>query len=196
MVATVWTPVGNVGKFVITPQPEIKKHYSSMTGTKSMDKIAIVSNEAQFQMDVDEWNLDNAAMALLGLQTTDTLGSYIQIGAAQAVERQLKFVGTNFYGGQVEVILPHVFMMCKDGISLIGDDWGTLTITGQILLYGGNNPSTPSGTDIGHTDFATQASFGTWRYLHATTGAAPLTAPNTLNYYIGKGIISTAPLNT
>ena len=176
MPATVWTPIGNVGKFTVTPQPEIKEHYSSMTGKKLVDKIAIVSAKAEFSLEVDEWTLDNAGMALLGLQATDTVGTFIEIMGAQSVERQLKFTGSNDFGGRVEVILPQCFFMCKDAISLIGDDWGPLTITGQILREN------------------LTGSFGTMRFLTGATGSAPLTSPNTLNYYIGKGNVYTAPL--
>lgn len=175
---TVWTHIGNVGKFTVTPQPEIKEHYSSMTGSKLVDKIAIVSKKAEFALEVDEWTLDNAGMALLGLQSTDTVGDFIEIMGAAAVERQLKFTGNNDFGGKVEIILPHCFLMCKDAISLIGDDWGPLNISGQILRSGDN----------------LAGSFGTLRFLTGATGSAPLTSPNTLNYYIGKGSVYTAPL--
>ena len=178
---TTWTHIGNVGKFTVTPQPEIKEHYSSMDGSKLVDKIAIVSKKAEFALDVDEWTLDNTGMALLGLQQTDSVGSFIEIMGEAAVERQLRFTGNNDFGGKVEIILPHCFLMCKDAISLIGDDWGPLAITGQILR------SAPGG-DL------TQGSFGTLRFLTGATGTAPLTSPNTLNYYIGKGSVFTAPL--
>lgn len=175
---TVWTHIGNVGKFTVTPQPEIKEHYSSMQGSKLVDKIAIVSKKAEFSLEVDEWNLDNTAMSLLGLQSTDTIGEYIEIMGAPAFERQLKFTGSNDFGGRLEIILPRCFLMCKDPISLIGDDWGPLTITGQILR---------EGNDL-------TGAFGTLRFLTGATGSAPLTSPNTLNYYIGKGNVYTAPV--
>lgn len=174
---TVWTPVGNVGKFNLTPKPEFKDHYSSMQGTKVLDKIATIFKDAEFSMEVDEFTPDNAVMALLGLVGTDTAAEpQVQIMGVSSVERQLRFVGTNDFGAHLELILPHVFLFCKDAINLIFDDWGTLPITGRVLNNNG--------------------SFGVVNFLAGATGSAPLVAPNTLNYYIGKGVLSTAVLGT
>lgn len=176
---TVWTHVGNCSKFTVTPDPEIKEHYSYMGGIREMDKIAVTTRKATFQMVLDEWVMDNVAMAALGLQATDSVGDYIQIMGATSVERQLKFEAANSFGPQHEIILNHVFMICKDPLDVISEngDWGKITLTGNILRL---NPPT------GH--------FGTIRDLGTATGGAPLTAPNTLNYMIGTGQVYTAPL--
>ncbi len=174
---TVWTPIGNVSKFSCTPKLDVKEHSSSMGGTKELDKIAVTTKGAEFELTLDEWTLDNAKMALLGLAGSDTEGTFISILGASSVERQLKFEGTNDFGPRVEIILPHVFMLCKNALELIGEDWNTMVLSGNILRA---NP--PTGI------------FGTFRYLDTATGSAPLTAPNTLNYMIGKGLVSTAPL--
>jgi hypothetical protein len=174
---TVWTDIGDVGAFGITPAPEIKEHYSSRAGVKEVDKIAITAKKAEFDMSISEWTLENATLAVLGAAGTDTAGDFITILGASSVERQIKFEGSNDFGPRMEIIFPRVFMLCKDRIELIGDDWGPLKISGQIMR-----------ADL------VSGSFGTWRNLDTATGAAPLTSPNTLNYYIGKGIISIAPL--
>ena len=174
---TVWTHVGNCSRFIITPGPVPKEHFSSMAGTKIIDMLAIVEKRATFEMDLDEPNLDNAAMALLGLQVAGSYGEGLEIMGASSVIRQVKFVGSNAFGVQVQAILPNVFMYCKSNVDMIGEDWMKLTITGEILrqsLLGADN-------------------FGSWEYLPSATGAAPLTSPNTLNYTIGKGNIYTAP---
>ena len=176
---TTWTHIGNVGKWTLTPSPEVKEHYTSMGGSKELDKIAITAKKADFELSVDEWTLDNTVMALLGLQATDTTGTYVDIMGASQVERQLKFEGSNDFGPRVEIILPHVFLYCKNPLSLIGEDWEPIVLSGSILR---NNP--PTG------------SFGSLRFLTGATGSAPLTSPNTLNYYIGKGNVYTAPLGT
>jgi hypothetical protein len=176
---TTWTDIGNIGKFTVTPQPEIKEHYSSRAGTKEVDKIAVTAKKAEFALDVDEWTLDNALMALLGIQSTDTTGTFIEIMGASSVERQLKFVGTGDFGGRAEIIFPRVFLLCKDAINLIGDDWSPLTLTGQIMRAN-----------------VVDGSFGTMRFLGGATGSAPVASPNPLNYVISKGIVSVAAVGT
>jgi hypothetical protein len=122
--------VGNVPKFEITPKPETKKHYSSMTGTKALDYVANVSKEAEVTIDCDEITPDNLIVALLGDLNSD--GS-IDILGAPKIERAVKLEGTNDFGAKVQVILNHVFFDANKAINLIGDDWGSLPLTGQVL---------------------------------------------------------------
>ena len=122
--------IGNVPKFEITPKPETKKHYSSMSGTKSLDYVANVSKEAEVTIECDEITPDNLIVALLGELNSD--GS-IDILAAPKIERAVKLEGTNDFGAKVQVTIPHVFFDTNKAINLIGDDWGSLPLTGQVL---------------------------------------------------------------
>lgn len=176
MTSPSWVDVGNVTGFDVTPNPEVKEHYSSRTGTRELDKIAIVSKKAEFTMGLEEVTLDNLTIATLGLDTT---AGDIEFMGATSVERQLKFDGTNNFGARVEIILPHVFLLCKDKISFIGADWTNLTITGSILRQNVGDQS---------------SAFGTIAFLDGATGNAPLMSPNTLNYQIGQGIVYLAPI--
>jgi hypothetical protein len=173
---TVWTAVGNVKSFQLTPGPVPKEHWSTQIGQRAIDKMAIIQKRAKFEMELDEVTLDNSIMALMGIQSTD---GTIDIMGAASVERQVKFDGTNDFGARVEVILPRVFMLCTNPIDLIAsnDDWMELKITGEILR---DNLLT------GH--------FGSWGFLNTATGSAPLVAPDTLNYTISYGKVYTAPL--
>jgi hypothetical protein len=131
--------MGNVPKFVITPKPEVKKHYSSQTGTKTLDFVAIVSKEAEVEISTEELNADNFMIGVLGVQQSD--GS-IELLAAKSVERTVQLRGTNDFGAKVELTLLRVFFDVNKGISLIGDDWGEVPITGQVLRLG--DPETGS----------------------------------------------------
>jgi hypothetical protein len=175
---TVWTLIGNCPKFAFTPKPEVKKHYSSMSGTKKLDKIAFVSVEAEVEVHCDEFVQDNLVMGLLGEVNSSNA---IEILGAPTVERQLKLDGTNNFGARVEVILPHVFFYSDKVLDLIGDDWGDINLTGEVLSDLRSDMSSPFG-------------FGTVTFLSALNGQ-PLSPPNTLNYFIGKGLVYTAPLN-
>jgi len=78
----------------------------------------------------------------------------------------VKFVGANAVGPQLQVDFPHVMFRPASAIGLIQEEWGQLTVTGEVLV---------DDTGI----------FGT--LTHPDTGAV---SPLTSQYYIGKGIVS------
>jgi hypothetical protein len=125
--------IGNVPKFALTPKPEVKKHYSSMTGTKTQDFVAIISKEAEVAISVEEFTPDNLLIALLGEENSD--GS-IELLAAKSIERAVQLRGTNDIGRKVELTLNRVFFDVNKAVSLIGDDFGELPLTGQVLREG------------------------------------------------------------
>lgn len=175
---TVWTDVGNIKKFSITPNPTIIKHKKTRGGLKKVDKVATTLVEMSFEAQLDEWVIDNLKMALLGQDASDTVGEYIKIGV-EPVERQFKFVGDGKFGGRFEVILPHVSINAKDAIEFLSDgdsDFASLPLSGDVL------------------EDATLGAFGTVRSLSGATGSAPVNTPDELNYYIGTGILYSAPL--
>ena len=175
---TVWTHIGNGPLIGITPTPDIQKHKQSMEGQKSVDFINLKSQEFAFNCKADEWTVDNVQMALRGQLATDTTGEYMKIGAGGLITRQIKFVGTNKVGPRFEVILPRVSINAKDAIEFISenDDTVPLPLSGDVLF----DP--------------TLGAFGTARALAGATGSAPVTGPDTLNYYTGLGNIYTAPV--
>ena len=78
----------------------------------------------------------------------------------------VKFVGANAVGPQLQVDFPKVMFRPASAIGLIQEEWGQLTLTGEVLV---------DDTGI----------FGT--LTHPDTGAV---SPLTSQYYIGKGIVS------
>jgi len=78
----------------------------------------------------------------------------------------VKFVGANAVGPQLQVDFPKVMFRPASAIGLIQEEWGQLTLTGEVLV-----------DDTGV--------FGT--LTHPDTGAV---SPLTSQYYIGKGIVS------
>ena len=170
---TTWTSMGNTPGFKVTPKPETLKHYSSITGKKTLDGVDITSIEAQLEISCDEFVEDNLILALLGEQITS---GEIDLFAASSIYRQVKLVGTNDIGAQVQVIPPNVFFMCDKVLDLIGDKYGEIDLTGMPLRYSG--------------------SFGTLTFLDSALNGQPLSTPNPLNRFIGKGQVFTAPVGT
>lgn len=173
---TVWTHVGNVQDWGLTPNPTVIKHKNTQGGLKRVDKTAMTLLEISFSTNLDEWVDDNIIMALLGSTASDTVGSYTKIGTT-IIERQMKFEGANQFGAKFEVILPHVFINSKDTLKFLGsDDFAEIPLSGDVLYN------------------ATIGAFGTVRHLAGATGSAPVSTPDELNYYLGTGSVYTAPL--
>jgi hypothetical protein len=173
---TVWTHIGNVQDWSITPNPTVIKHKNTQGPFKRIDLVVPTLVEMTFATKLDEWVEDNILMALLGETATDSVGSYIKIGVS-VVRRQMKFVGANAVGARWEVILPSVFINAKDTIQFLGsDDFAPLPLSGDILID------------------ATLGAFGTVRSLSGATGDAPVATPSELNDYLGTGSVYTAPL--
>lgn len=78
----------------------------------------------------------------------------------------VKFVGANDIGPKLQVDFPRVMFRPANAVGLIQDEWGQLTLTGEVLV---------DDTGI----------FGT--VTHPDTGAI---SPLVSQYYIGKGIVS------
>ena len=86
--------------------------------------------------------------------------------AASEIIGSVKFVGANDVGPQLQVDFPKVMFRPAEAIGLIQEEWGTLTLTGEVLVD-------------------ENGIFGT--LTHPDTGAV---SPLTSQYYIGKGVVS------
>lgn len=177
---TVWSSVGNVQKFSVTPTPTIQKHKGTQGPVKVVDFVNTSLIEMAFNMSCDEWTIDNVLMALLGTISTDTTGSFIKIGVA-VVRRQIKFEGKNAIGPRYELIFPSCNINAKEALNFIdtSDETAPMPLSGDILFDN------------------TLGAFGTARALGGATGGAPIaltTIGDVLNYYTGTGIVSTAPI--
>lgn len=176
---TVWTHVGNIQKFSMTPNATVIKHKNTQGSLKAIDKVSTTLVEMTFEASLDEWTMDNLKMALLGQSDTDTAGEFLKIGV-EPVERQLKFVGAGKFGGRYEVLIPRAFINASAAIEFMSDgdnDFAKLPLSGDLLRD------------------ATLGAFGTVQPLSGATGNAPIAAtPDQLNYYIGTGSLYTAPV--
>ena len=93
--------------------------------------------------------------------------SIINIGLDPEVRGELKFVATTMIGPLIAIDLPDVQFGPTGGLNFIGDAYGLIELTGEILA----DPSTGSFGTVTHPD-------GT------------IVAPNILSYYVGTGIVT------
>lgn len=94
-----------------------------------------------------------------------TTGSF-NIYAKSEIIGKVKFVGANDIGPQLTMVLNKVMFRPTAAVGLITDEWGQLTITGEVLV---------DATGV----------FGTM--THPDTG---MVSPVVDSYYIGKGVVS------
>jgi len=123
--------LGNVPSLEWTPELEELEHFSSREGVRSRDKVVIVSKSATMTLVLEEWNLQNLALAFLG--TIDPLTDEIDVFAANAITGELRFVGTNEVGPKYQLDLPNVSIIPSgSAIGFITDEWGQLELNCEI----------------------------------------------------------------
>lgn len=129
---TTWIDIGNAPEFELTPKITKLDHFSSRLGVKTKDKSVVLQKEATLKVTLEEWTLENLAIALLGTITTGTLSIF----EVSSVDVQVKLVGANDVGNQFTVILPNVSFIPSQGLKFIGDTWGQIELEGEVLDNG------------------------------------------------------------
>lgn len=82
---------------------------------------------------------------LVKVSYTAPLQTYTKLKAlAQtSIEGKMRFVSDNPVGNQQELIIHRVSLTPSGDTAMIGDDWSTLTFSGEILKDATGNPSSP-----------------------------------------------------
>lgn len=141
-----WTPsggtirdLGNVPTFEMTPALERLDHFSARTGIRSKDRSIVVEKTMQLRLVLDEWNVDNLAMALMSTPVT-AVGppevTTIDIFADSALAGAISFQGTNEVGAKYDILLPNVSLIPAGTLGWITDEYGQIELTGDILVDG------------------------------------------------------------
>lgn len=134
--------LGNAPTVILTPTVEKLKHYTSREQIKKVDKVVNLSVGITAKFTLDEYDIDNLALALLGTVTGSTL---VLLGANQ-VEGHLKFVGNNACGPNYTVNLWYVILQCNADVPFISDEWGTIDFEAEVQDDAANHPTSPYGT--------------------------------------------------
>ena len=142
-----WTPdggtereLGNVPEFEFTPSLEKLDHFSSQAGVRSEDRSVVLEKSAQLRILMEEWSVENLALQLMGDTPADNGSGDMEFDllAEDEIRGQIRFVGANSVGPQVTITLPLVSFIPSSGVSLIGDEWGTLELSGEVLTSAGS----------------------------------------------------------
>lgn len=141
-----WTPeagterdLGNIPEFEFTPELEKLAHYSSRAGVRTKDREVVVEKSATLRLVMEEWSLQNLVMALMGsAPVADANGNNsFNLLAVNEVRGQIRFEGANSVGPQVTITLPLVAFTPSSSINPISDEWGSLEVSGDVLVSGG-----------------------------------------------------------
>jgi hypothetical protein len=132
---TVWTHIGNVQKFSITPTPTVQKHKGTQGPVKAVDFVNTSLIEMAFDLPVRRMDQgqrpDGDARP-----ARDRHRRRIHQDRRGVVRRQLKFVGANAIGPKWEVICPSVNINAKEALNFIdtSDDTAPMPLSGDILF--------------------------------------------------------------
>ncbi len=144
---SVFRDVGNVPAFEFTPTAETLDHFSSRTGVKSKDRTVVVQMEGELKITMEEWTVQNLAIALMGVVDVDSSDRpVIDILQLSSITGEVKFVGTNSVGQQFTWLFNNVSFTPSSTVNPISDEWGSFEVTGQVLVDGNGKFGTVTHT--------------------------------------------------
>jgi hypothetical protein len=135
--------LGNVPEFEFTPALEKLDHYSSMAGVRSKDRSATIEKSATLRIVMDEWSIENLQLALMGGEAAaggegGAGDMQFDLLSVDEIRGAIRFVGANSIGPKLTITLPSVSFTPSSGQSFISDEWGSLELTGDVLLTEGS----------------------------------------------------------
>ena len=136
------TDVGNCPRMDVEVTEETLPHYSSRSGTRLKDKQVTLETGYTVTFDLDEISILNLQTFLRG--TLTGVGKKV-IHAMQALDKEhaLMFVSDNAVGPNEIWELWKVRLTPAGTFSLIGEDWSTLSFSGEGLADTAGNPDSP-----------------------------------------------------
>lgn len=152
---TEYVDCGNVPVFEFFAKPTSLDHFSSRTGVRVKDFTAVIEIAGELTMQMEELTARNVGFALMGLPfggpspTPDT----IDVFSNPVIYGSVMFQGTNLIGPIYTVTFPLVKLQPNKALSLIGNTWGTVDLTGDVLFdqktqsFGTANVTLPNSPD-------------------------------------------------
>jgi len=134
-----YTDVGNCPALTAEVTEEVIEHFSSRSGTRKKDKIAVIETGYTIAFDLDEMSAFNLQMYLKG----ELVGNVIRANKQLDREYAVKFVGDNPLGPNETWEFHRVKLTPSGAVSLISDDWKAMSYTGEGLSDEANNVDSP-----------------------------------------------------
>lgn len=127
--------MGNAPSIELTFDIEELEHKTAMEGISDVDLTVVISRGATIVVSLEEWDMDNVEMAVLG---TALSGGAIQILATDAKRGALRVVGTNTVGVRMQWDFPLVSFRPSGSVPLISEEFAAMELTGRVLTSGGS----------------------------------------------------------
>lgn len=131
--------LGNATAFEIEPTIEELDHFSSMSGVRTKDLVAVLEKSGVIRVNLEEITAENLQLALMGGELeTDTDGNKsFEIMASNLTRGRLEFIGNNDVGPKWNYDFPSVAFRPNGAINPISDDWMALELEGEIEAVDG-----------------------------------------------------------
>jgi hypothetical protein len=118
--------LGNATEFTVTVEVTELEHFSSREGIKKKDKTINLQANGKGKFTLEEYDLQNLALMVLGKVSSPDTISILQAAGGQIVG-ELDFVSDNPAGPQFHVIIPKVKIKPAGDLPFIGaDDWSKM----------------------------------------------------------------------
>jgi len=142
--------VGNVTSLIFTPKVSLLDHFSSRTGTKSLDLSVVVEKQAELKITMEEYTARNLMMMLLGTLTETGLVAHIDIMTTSQISAGVKFVGANDIGPKWNLTFPLTQISPTGALNPINDGkWGMIEMNAKVLADGTGSFGTATCTFAG-----------------------------------------------
>lgn len=135
--------MGNAPQFTFEAAVEKLDHFSSRTGVKKKDKVAIVQQTGTIVVVLEEYTPHNLALMLMGTVTDPSSPGgaiSIDIMGSSEIRGAFRFVGTNDVGAKIQLDFPIVSFTPSKAIDFISEEWAGLELTGDVLLDDTTSP--------------------------------------------------------
>lgn len=132
--------VGNSPRFEAEVTEETLDHFSSRSGTRQRDKIAVLETGYTLNFDLDEHSVANLQKFL---KATLSGSNVLLANTVLDAEYALEFVSDNPAGPNETWEFHRCKLTPGGSIGLISDEWALLTFAGEGLADEINNPTSP-----------------------------------------------------
>lgn len=133
---TKFTLCGNCPTFEFQAKVTKLDHYSSQTGVRIKDFTAVTELNGTLTMVLEEFTARNMGFALMGFASGAPSPSQetISVFSEPVIYGAVQFVGANDIGPRWTITFPLVSIQPSKAVSLIGNTWGTIDLTGDVLF--------------------------------------------------------------
>lgn len=139
-----YSDMGNVNSVEIEPVIERLPHYSSRSGFKTKDKNPITQTEYNLNFVAEEIAAVNLNRFLLGTINGNTI--FGLMGAN--IEYAVRFVSDNPLGPNQTWDFWKLTLSPNGAMQLIGDEWMSMSFSGEGLADTGGHPTSPYFTIV------------------------------------------------